>query len=391
MKNLLSICCCLAFCYTGIGQSMISLDDFLKNSITPYLDKAAGANISFKPSWMDQIDFRTQTDEFDPDRQQYQFRFMPSSAGVRKAQKKLFQLTEEQAIEEQNTFHWNYIEEAYESVLDLYELTQKLAIKEELLSVLLDKEQVYTKLIQAGQNLPKEWIATQQAIAQMRVDIFQHQEWLQVLSFEEQTIDWSTMMAANSIITMVEQMDQADNFSFDQKQRALDVQLIESEIALKKAEGRKIFDFFQIEYRGPSDNKFEEQVSLTAAFQFPFSNKRKLQVASLAIEKETAQKKAVARQEWNDHRADKIKQRLLLLTKELTLMQEIEDQQNQQAVALVQGATNTPLLALEQKEKALERQLDILKIELRIYETYLDYLELTERLYQLPLQNYLSL
>ena len=142
MKNLLSICCCLAFCYTGLGQSLISLDDLLKNSITPFLDTDAGTSIRFKPSWMNQIDFRTQTDEFNPDRQQYQFRFMPSSAGVRKAQKKLFQLSEEQALEEQSTLHWNYVEEAYESVLSLYELTQKLAIKEELLSVLLDKEQV---------------------------------------------------------------------------------------------------------------------------------------------------------------------------------------------------------------------------------------------------------
>ncbi len=391
MKNLLSICCCLAICYTGLGQSVISLDDFFKNSITPYLETDIGTNISFKPSWMDQIDFRTQTDEFDPDRQQYQFRFMPSSAGVRKAQKKLFQLSEEQALEEQSTFYWNYIEDAYESVLNLYELTQKLAIKEELLSVLLDKEQVYTKLIQAGQNLPKEWISTQQAIAQIRVDILQHQEWLQILSTNDQEIDWSTMITANSIIELVEQMDPAENFVFEQKERALDVQLLDSEIALKKAEGRKIFDFFQIEYRGPTDNTFEEKISLTAAFQFPFSNKRKLQVASLAIEKETAQKKAIARQEWNEHRVEKIKQRLLLLTKELALTKEIGNQQNQRTSALIQGATDTPLLALEQKEKALEQQLDLLKIELRIYDAYLDYLELTERLYQLPLQNFLSL
>lgn len=391
MKNLLSICCCLALCYTGLGQSMISLDDFLKNSITPFLDTNTGTNIRFKPTWMNQIDFRTQTDEFNPDRQQYQFRFMPSSAGVRKAQKKLFQLSEKQAQEEQSTFYWNYIEEAYESVLYQYELTQKLAIKEELLSVLLDKEQVYTKLIQAGQNLPKEWIATQQAIAQIRVDIVQHQEWIQTLSSNEQTIDWSTMITANALIEMVEQMDPAENFVFDQQEKALDVQLLDSEIALKKAEGRKIFDFFQIEYRGPTDNTFEEKVSLTAAFQFPFSNKRKLQVASLAIEKETAQKKAVARQKWNEHRAQKVKQRLLLLTKELALMQEIEEQQNQRAASLVEAVTNTPLLALEQKEKALEQQLDLLKVELRIYDTYLDYLELTERLYQLPLQNFLSL
>lgn len=391
MKNLLSICCCLAFCYAGLGQPVISLDDFFKNSITPYLGNDTGTNIRFKPSWMDQIDFRTQTDEFDPDRQQYQFRFMPSSAGVRKAQKRLFQLSEEQALEEQSTLYWNYIEEAYESVLFLYELTQKLAIKEELLSVLLDKEQVYTRLIQSGQNLPKEWISTQQAIAHIRVDILQHQEWLQTLSPNDQEIDWSTMITANSIIELVEQMDPAENFLFDQKEKALDVQLLESEIALKKAEGRKIFDFLQIEYRGPTDNTFEEKVSLTAAFQFPFSNKRKLQVASLAIEKETAQKKAIARQDWNEHRAEKIKQRLLLLTKELALTQEIGDQQNQRTSALVQGPTNTPLLALEQKEKALEERLDLLKIELRIYDAYLDYLELTERLYQLPLQNFLSL
>ena len=186
-------------------------------------------------------------------------------------------------------------------------------------------------------------------------------------------------------------MDPTENFVFDQKERTLDVQILESEIALKKAEGRKIFDFFQIEYRGPTDNNFAEKVSLTATFQFPFSNKRKLQVASLAIEKETAQKKAVARQAWNEHRAQKIKQRLLLLTKELALMQEIEEQQNQRAAALVQGVTNTPLLALEQKGQALEQQLDLLKVKLQIYDTYIDYLELTERLYQLPLQNFLSL
>lgn len=390
MKNILSICICLALCYTGYGQSTISLDEFLKNSITPHLSTDAPSSIRFKPTWLDQIDFRTQTDEFEPDRQQYTFRFTPSSAGVRKAQKRLFQLSEEQALDEQNSFHWNYIEETYEALLDMYELSRKLSIKEELLSVLSDKEQVYTKLIQAGQSLPKEWISTQQAITQLQVEVFQHKEWLQTLSSAQQTIDWSSLIAADSISSIVEQLDKTDNFTFDQKTRSLDIQLIESEIQLKKAEGKKIFDFFQLEYRGPTNNTLEEKVSLTAAFQFPFSNKRKLQVATLAIEKEIAQEKAIARQEWNEHRVQKLIQRLQLLTKELAFMQEVEDQQNQQASALIQGVTTTPLLALGQQEKTLERQLDLLKVELRIYRTYLDYLELTERLYQLPLQNYLS-
>jgi len=391
MKNILSLFICLALCSTGYGQSTISLDEFLKNSITPYLSTTPSSSIRFKPSWLDQIDFRTQTDEFEPDRQQYTFRFTPSSAGVRKAQKRLFQLSEEQALDEQNNLQWNYIEETYEAILDLYELSRKIAIKEELLSVLSDKEQVYTKLIQAGQSLPKEWISTQQAIAQLQVEIFQHKEWLQTLSTPEQTIDWSSLVAADSIARLVERLNKADNFVFDKKTRSLDIQIIDSEIQLKKAEGRKIFDFFQVEYRGPTDKTLEEKVSLTAAFQFPFSNKRKLQVATLAIEKEIAQEKAMARQEWNEHRVQKLIQRLQLHTKELAFRQEVEDQQNQQASALIQDAVTTPLLALGQQEKALERQLDLLKVELQIYHTYLDYLELTERLYQLPLQNYLSL
>lgn len=381
----------IASTINGFAQQSISIDDFLKNKIEQNSTPTMMIVRDFNPSWIDQVDFRTETDEFDVVRQRYSVRVSPSSPKIRKAQRNLHQLYQEKANLESNIPNVDFIEFAYEELLTIIELSRKIRIKQNLLIVLNDQEIVHTRLLQIAKTTPKDWLEVQQDITQLKIDIYQHQEELNSLLPNGKSIEIDHLIPINQLL---KQLKPEANLSSKEQEVAIDLQLLEGEVGLEKAEQKNAFDFLQVEYRGPQKNPFEEKVSITAGFQFPFSGKQKLKLEELAIEQEVLKREVAADKQLTQYKINEKLRQLQLLIKELDFTKKTMNAHLERATIIVeksnQNAEANPLFSLYQKEESVQKELDFLKLEMMIYQEYIDYLVLTEQLFQTPFYNYLN-
>jgi hypothetical protein len=357
-------------------------------------DTFEGKNLNFKPSWINGMDFRTETDEFDFDHQRYLLRLRPSSPKVRNAQANLFQIYKERAAFQLQGIKEEFIEIAYEEQLSIYELSQKLILKRNLLLVLEDQENVLGQLLTNETQYAKNWLEKQRDIAELETAIKEEEAALKHLLPERYKLDWSDWISVEQILSFMTNEAVSGSFSLQNQKNNLDHLLIDGEMELEQAEQKKWLDFFQVEYRGPAENLWKERVSLTAAFQLPFSNNRKLKLEELALEKEVLKQKLAMQQHLNKHLAVKEINQIKTLAQNLADAKKMRENQNEKGQILTeriaQKADANPLFLLFVKEAALEDELNILKIELAIYQTYLDYLKLTEKLFEQPFSNYLA-
>jgi len=199
------------------------------------------------------------------------------------------------------------------------------------------------------------------------------------------------MISAEKLVEQLSMPLAQNSYFLEQKRNDLELALVTGEIQLEQAESRNLFDFIQLEYQDSKQNAFREQVAVTAAFQIPFSSNAKLKIAELNLEKISAQQKIEDRQFWKQQKEKDLIHQLQLDTEIYqrfqTNQQANEEQFNVLLETYDQYKTASPLLLLHQKKVTIQQQMSLLKMEHKLYQTYLEYLQLTEQLYQLPLRN----
>ena len=381
--------------YCSFGQTTLSIQAYIQNRVNQLdnLSESNYLNKQFQAGWVEGMDIRTETDRFNFNRQRYLFRVSPSTPKIREAQTNLHQLYLKKLNLEQALLRKDFIEIAYEEVLVFYEAFRKLKIKEALLLVLQDQEKVWSKLSLTDNKTTKDWVAIQQDIAQLEVDIFKEQRHLETWQVEGLWLNWDNLLPIDSLLTAIN-LGTNTRFHFQAQEYDVDNLIIEREEGLERAEQKKIIDFVQIEYNGPHSEELEEKISLTAGFRLPFSANRKLKMEEIAIEKETLQQERRAAKQLNLHKEKEKKKELQLLIEEWTFAKNKFAEQAQKFLDFAQRdaamTDNSPLFLLVQKEINIKRNLTILKLETSIYQTYIDYLAFTEQLYLPVYDQFLS-
>jgi len=318
--------------YGVFAQTTLNIQTYIKERVHQ-LDNIPNRNYTdndFRASWIDGMDIRTETDQFNFNRQRYLFRVSPNTPKIREAQTNLHQLNLEKADLQQTLLKRDFIEIAYEEVLTFYEAFRKLKIKEDLLIILQDKEQVWRKLSLNTTKIPADWIKIQQDIAQLEIAIFKEKTLLEAWQTQGIWLNWENLLPIDSILT---ELSEGSNKRFQLQAREYDVDnlIIEREEALEQAEQKKLLDFVQVEYNGPHTDDFQERVSLTVGFRLPFSSSRKLKMEEIAIEKEALQQERAVEKKLSQYKEKKRRQQLTLLIEEWAYTKNKFAQQGHQA------------------------------------------------------------
>ena len=226
--------------YYSIAQTTLTVQDFIKNRVDQLdnLPDRSYSNTNFQADWIDGIDIRTETGEFNFNRQKYLFRVSPSTSKIRQAQTNLHQLYLKKADLQQDLLQRDFIEIAYEEVLVFYEAFHKLKIKEDLLLILQDQERVLSKLSLSTNKTPTDWIDTQRDITELEVAIFKEKAVLETWQAEGLWLNWEDLLPIDSILIAI---DQYSNSRFQLQAREYDVDnlIIEREEQLEQAEQKK--------------------------------------------------------------------------------------------------------------------------------------------------------
>lgn len=386
----------LLFCSWADAQTSINSTEFIQEKLHVSSNVFISNNSTssdFKASWLEELEFRTETRDFDFDRQSYTLRVTPSIKKVRQAQQKIAQQVYNEAELNRKNYVFDFVEMAYADWIELYSSKQQLKVHKNLLAVYSDIEKV---LLQLGK---KEELKVKDLL-EVKSDITATNIAIQTLEAEQQEILRAKQADFSDLITL-EQIEAnllrstvgiANSLISTQKVH-LKTAAIQTEIELELAEQKRFLDFFQIEYRGPHDDLLRERFSIGAGLKFPFTGGNQLKVEELKVEQNLLNEEIRIETALFEAEVAKDKQALNALIKKYQVSKALIQEQQQQAkeliTKLVAREGSTPLMQLYFQVEQSKQTLNLVKLETNIYEAYINYLSLTEELFTSPFRNFL--
>lgn len=378
------------------AQNLLRFDDFLQQSLSEANTILGESKTSstFKPSPVEEIQIRTETDRFDFNRQEYLLRIRPSTIKIGKAHSNYYRVLKEQIAFERTQLKEDFVEAAYDDWLDIIFTSKDIAQRKKLLILLEDQEKVENKLSQLPGVNVKDIIDIQKKMHDLKIEIFKKDQFLKRSMAENQIPHTSDLISIERIESIVNTSEQNTIPQNIQRENAFDLQLIEAQTTLEHAERHQYFDYIQFRYNGPHTDPFEEKLAVGLGFQLPFSSNGKFKLAELNIEKEKAREEFKFELKVLENRISKQKQAILLFLDERAFAQQLFEEMTSKSEELFKRASQeegvSPILLLRNKEDLIEYDLEILNIEKSIYKEFIKLLILTGTLFEEPVTNQLS-
>ena len=396
-----------AFCHKAFA---ISVSDFLATAKDDPLVQHQKDKIDFLHStssntpYFDKVEIRTQTGEFEIERQEYSVRMYPKGFGSTKAGKKVYDATVRSNETQQELVLHQALKERYLIVIALLHSQNLLTITEQLLEVFREKSTVLNKMrntldFDINDLVKAEIGQTDRQLELIGLENTLHgiKNQIRIYSGEDGpvTIDTSTLAEIEVVIKTIEQTNTAptlDNIHL--KDSAFRMELAKGMYELEKAEGRRYISFLEASYDTEERHNAAKVFScgFGLGIRLPFikpnrldSNRRKLQF----LEKKSLfaeQEKTLA------ENMNTISNTLKRLLKQYEILNEKTGQGTAKTTLKrymqLQGVD--PLVLLEMKESILRQEMTFENICYEIYTQYIELLDLTGKLSNRPIINYIS-
>ncbi len=370
------------------GQNVLNSDNFFNSRLGRQTD-ATFYSESARMPWIEDIDFRTETDDFDFARQEYTLRISPSSPGVRKAQKELLETYKAEPNNELTAIKKDEVLRMYKDWVNLFLLENEAEIIREFSGIIDDRKIIYEKKISISEFDPEEILKNEVSLVDVNQKLFEL-ELLKERLIGSVDIDHSDMISINDILDVVESSD----IVLDEGELTYERQVLEKEMALEKAEGKKVLDFVQLRYNGPHDDLLRERLAVGVAFRLSNSSSRKIKMERLGMELEQLEQEFSLDSNAQQLETNDVLQELQFNLKLLESFDQLQGDLDQKLELLSEAVKKQvgfdPLVILKLKETKLEARLDRLQIVEDIYINYLKYLSISNRMFQLPFKNYLK-
>ena len=403
---LLSIALLLSF--SANSQEVLSVNEFLataKNEATVLLKQNEVDflnNTSHDLPWVEKVEFRTRTNEFEPSQQEYVFRLSPHSPRERKSQQKyhntntrLHETTQALSIERS-------LKERYELIIDLMYYEELLDKKKALKLVYEDKINVLKKsVLHIGADI-NDLIDEEETFNSLERDIFiikgklksiQREMKLRVEKKEDIQINVEDVLGIDEVKLL--SIDFFEIKTVEHLGLALQqdkVELIQNEYELEDAERRNMFRFVEAKYEGKTDDIFREKFSVGIGIRLPLKGAAKLKLNELKLEQLKAENKKQLLETSLKNEKGKLIEELQNLLKEYDLISS-QKEESQASFSMEQYgnlADASAYTLLKIKENLFRKDLQLSKVKYKIYDQYIQLLHLSGKIGALPLRNYLS-
>ncbi len=345
----------------------------------------------FKTAWLEELQLRTRTSEFDIDQQRYSLRFKPSTKKIRSAQTNLSNLIEKEFLLKKTDLGNSLLVVAYQDWLELVMLKRNVAIHKDLLVIYEDIEKVLLKLSQYEQLNVKDFLEVKSEITNSNIIIQSSEKIISDYLAETQINDANFLSIKGVKSNLVQQLSSSPSINSKQQGKNKKA-ILEAEMALEIAEQQRLFDFFQVQYDGPHTEEWKERVSIGASINIPISSKPTLKMQELELEQLLLSEEIQVDQIVNRKKINRKKIKLERLLDNYELTQAALEVQQEEAFKILSKMTQkegvTPLLLLYSKVEERKQALDLLKLELDIYTTYIDFLDISESLYVVPFRDF---
>ncbi len=389
------------------AQTQLSTSEVLASAKNQYVLELQRQRVSFlknsdsKLPIMDELEMRTETNDFRFVEQEYTLRGRFHTRGQQKAQKDLHQARIElKSIEEQILLH-ELLSERYFGIVEVLYFEKLLAAKKDQKVLLEDRLLVFQKSI----NLPRfeitDLIDAEDDLHGAERDILRLEN---ALNFSQEKIyRWSNETGVLKttdvpLIGIEELVELVRTFSSEPStthanlvKRNLNAELAVREQSLRQAEEDNTFEYFQAKIGGTDDKGFRQNFTLGLGIRIPVRNREKQNLLELEFEKVD---EAARYEEIRVALKDRMAHIRIQIENNYRLYQLLNSQleDSQAAFALKQYqkiAGASPIALLKLKGSQFDKELERFKIEQDIYMLYLELLDASGVIMELPLRNYL--
>lgn len=344
----------------------------------------ASRTTNAKMPWFENYELRTETRDFDLDRQEYTFRISPSTRRKVRAQESLYRHLEAAPDFEEEDERCRALADRYADWLEMYLLAQEENLLVQLERVRTDEATVLNRL---AETLDFDWadlIKARQEQTDLQIEYLTVQDrsrrYLEGYGLQNVTLDFTDLLSLRDVRNRLREAD----FDRTDPEIAFELETISRELELERAERKQYFDFAQLRYQGPHNDPFRERLAVGVALQLPSSGNQLVKVRELEL-KEASLRREQSREAANGS-ADFQERRLALLEgidrydafSELYLREAQEFEALSGKLTARQGVNPLPLLRI--KARALRNDLKLLRLEAELYDGYLDLMERNGRL-----------
>ncbi len=395
------IFCCLFFPFFCLSQQTINADTFFSMGLSDLdsLEKTTQRNVNFP--WIEEYQIRTETDEFDFDRQEYTVRVAPSTSKIRKAQKALYDEMRNAPDVDGQEIYCDKVLTLHLDWLKIFILNENKTVLDQLAVVLKDKQTVYERMVGSLDFNPERLLKLQIEKSDLELDlneiITERNYFLNKYNIQDKKLDFSNFTNIETIskyLANANLIPQNDSEPIDLETEH-EKQLLIKEIELEKSENKKFLDFVQVKYRGPHDDLFRERVSVGIGLAISNSGNTKLKIQELQIKQDELTQKSIRDVQERQETIKVLKNRLesdikVFLHFQKTMKDErIHLKKLSNKISQKEGTS--PLFLLDMEERHLSMKIKSLDKKEDLINDYLRFLYQSNKMCQTDFVNHLKI
>jgi len=368
----------------GLQQQRI---DFLKNS-------------THKLPLVDEMEFRTETNDFKLEEQQYVLRGRFHTKAQQRAHADFQQAKIELNTIEEQLLMQDLLRERYDAIVKVSYFEKLLVAKKAQKILLEDRMTVLKKSI----NLPKfnildlidaeddlheadrDILRIKNGLTLAQQQIFRYSNQRGYLKTDVQLIDIEEVMKVVRSLSSEPSTAHATLVK-----RNLNVNLAAKEQAIRRTQEENTVDYFQAKIGGTDDNGFKQNFSLGMGITIPVRNRQQDNLDELEFEKIDENLKY---EELKIELKERMTQIRLEMENQFELYQLLGQQlENSQADEVLKQyqkiAGASPIAMLKLKGSQFKKELEQFSVQQNIYVLYVELLDASGKMMELPLRNYL--
>ena len=410
------------FVKTAVAQTPLSTSNILATAKTQTVIALQERKIdvlngqSYRLPFLEKVDFQTETDRFDWQRQEYRVRTSFNGWEEMRSLKeqKAANVVKEQA--ERNVLFKDVLYDRYALLVEYrYEQTA-LKMYRQMFNVFADKRDVLQKMAKLSTDFNIEDLIKaeeaafefQQKILQSEGNIHNMGQFLNriintadgsattkfetsssLTAFQLDTADWIPLSIMRRLVADLPQTAEKNPLLSHQ---AAKISVVQSEYNLEKAQTKKVIDYAQIRNSARNRDALIREWSVGVGIAIPYRGSAKAELNSIAFKRLEEENNLKNLQTNLDLQIFSLQQDLDLIFKEYDFIEkQVNESQTLYALdhyTSIQGSP--PIVLLRMKELVLKRQSQLITLEHAAYQKYIKWLDLTGKLSELPLKDYLS-
>jgi len=287
--RLLSAYCALLFLGCGLeAQSVVTTEVFFARSAmeTAAFSGPGTAPATVKMPWVERYELRTETRDFEVERQEYVFRLTPSTRRKVRAQEALYRHQSAAPDFDGAEAACDLVADRYQDWMTMFALTEELNVLDTLALVYEDRATVLDRL---AAGLDFDWsklIRLRKDRTELKIRRKTLTDRLALLQtaygLAGRKLDFGDVVRPGRLLARVS----GSSIAPVDAELAYELTTVARELELERAERRQFLDFAQIKYQGPHGDLPRERLSVGVGLQLPNDGNQLLKVRELELEAE---------------------------------------------------------------------------------------------------------